>query len=88
MQMLNHVYTVAVVSTDLTFKTQRWFVVTGSIIVHVTSVCVCKSLYHSDPEEQTFVCYCNVNYYLPDKRESKFFRELVGFRNTTSLVTS
>jgi hypothetical protein len=40
MAMLYYVYTAAVVSTDLTFKTERWFVVTGSIIVHVTSMCV------------------------------------------------
>jgi hypothetical protein len=43
MAMLYYVYTAAVVSTYLTFKTERWFVVTGSIIVHVTSMCV--SLY-------------------------------------------
>lgn len=53
--MLYYVYTAAVVSRDLTFKTERWFAVTGSITVRVTSVCVCKSLYHSDPEQKTFV---------------------------------
>ena len=43
--MLCYVYTAAVVSTDLTFKAERWFVVTGSITVHVTSMCV--SLYNT-----------------------------------------
>ena len=43
MAMLYYVYTAAVVSKDLTFKTERWFVVTGNIIVHVTSMCL--SLY-------------------------------------------
>jgi hypothetical protein len=41
--MQYYIYTAAVVSMRLTFKTERWFVVTGSITVHGTSTCV--SLY-------------------------------------------
>ena len=52
--MLYYVYTDTVGSTDLAFKTERWFVVTESITVHVSSVCVWKSLYHSDLEKKDF----------------------------------
>ena len=54
MAMLYYVYAAAVVSTDLTFKTRK--MVCGHRKHH--STCyehVFKSLYHSDPEQQTFV---------------------------------
>lgn len=63
--MLYYVYTAAIGSTDLTFKTERWFVVTESITVQVSSMC--GSLHTTVTQNKRLFFYCNVNYYLPEK---------------------
>jgi len=79
--MLYYVYTAAVGSTDLTFKTERWFVVIESITVQVSFVC--GSIYTRVTQNKRLLFYCNVNCYLPDKRGRNIFRELDGFRTRT-----